>query len=321
MRKMPYAILFIVILAILVFAGCKAFKLGGDDPDVSTEESTSFAEDDTTAPEEPADTTAADETEAPDESTEAPVSGMTTTEPAETTAPADVTAAPDETTTNTPAQTTTSAPVETTAKAPAETTTKAPAPTANEYDILRSGKFYLQGSMYSEGENNPIVLAVGDDQVYMQATMDGVTMGFLIRNKKTYLLNPAQNTYCEFGSMMSSLLQQAGMMSEDEIMGFIDQMGFTTMDDLDKADEQTEGTIGSTSCDVYVFNKSDGTKTRVYMNGNRLMAFEIVGENGLVESATYITSLSAETPVLPPANYTKQNVISFMTSMEDLMGE
>lgn len=326
MRKMPYAILFIVILAVLVFAGCKAFKLGGDDPSEdsteATEPSATYEVPDTRETELPdvtdestVETTALNGQTLPSED----VPSVTVTEPVSSTAGSETqstTKAP-ETTTKAPA--TTAAPPESTTKAP-ETTTSAPAqPTANEYDILRSGKFYLQGSMYAQGQNNPIVLGVGSDIVYMQATMDGVTMGFLIKNKKTYLLNPAQKTYCEFGSMMSSILQQAGMMSEDEVLEYIDEMGFSSMDPLSEADAKTEGTIGSTSCDVYVFNKSDGTKTRVYMNGNKLMAFEIVDTNGLVDSATYITTLSSEIPELPPKDYAKQNILSFMANMEELL--
>ncbi len=93
------------------------------------------------------------------------------------------------------------------------------------------------------------------------------------------------------------------------------------MEDLSQADSKTTGTIGSTNCDVYIFNKTDGTKTRVYMNGNKLMAFEMISKDGNVDSATYITTLSENVPKLPPADYTKQNVISFMSSMESVLGE
>lgn len=355
MRKMPYTLIFIIILILVVFAGCKAFShktddAEGTDPAVTeinaSEESTTAPTDSTTLPAEPEKVTnAAGETVyTPEEvssiyvelssSAQAASEAATATNSGTTASPAGTTAAP---TTNNNTKTTTAPATtkktETTTKTggnPTPPATTAPNTTAanntnakpkDEYDILRSGKFYLSGSMFSNNETNPVTLAVGDDLVYMQATMDNMTMGFLISDKKTYLLNPSQKTYCEFGSMMSGLLQQAGMMSEDEILEYIDDLGFKEMQDLSKADSKTTGTINNTNCDVYIFNKTDGTKTRVYMNGTHLAAFEIVNTNGVVDSATYITTLTDSIPMLPPADYTKQNIISFMTSAEEMMGD
>jgi hypothetical protein len=335
MRKMPYTLIFLAILVILVFAGCKAFShTPDDDTDLSSEESvtsTTVAEESATFPQNPeAETNAAGETVYTPEEASSIREALTSiaqssaaaseTQSAANASSAAATTAP----TTTAAPSTTAAPTTAAPGTTAAPTTQTPSGTntgKTQYDILRSGKFYLDGSMYADGETNPITLAVGDDLVYMQATMDGATMGLLVADKKTYLLNPVQKTYCEFGSMMSSLLQQAGMMSEDEIMEFIDNMGFTKMEDLDKADVTTTGTIGSTACDVYIFNKSDGTKTRVYMNGDRLMALETVDASGVVDSATYITTLTDNVPTLPPKDYSKQNVISFISSMEDILGD
>ena len=331
---MPYAIIFIVILAILVFAGCKALSgdkttdpgedasvteaapgavsttdpldqiLGGIENLTGEDGSTLFSDDDISSLhdelssqlEEESRSEAAAATRTPDESESA-----------------DEPAGDNGTETQTPDETTSAA-------APAETTTAAK-PTSNEYDILRSGSFYMDGTMYADGENNPVTLAVNDDLVYMQATMDGMTMGLLVQDKKTYLLNPPTKTYCEFGSVLSGVLKKAGMMSEDEIKEFIDSMGFSTMENLDNADSVTTGTIGSTPCDVYIFNKDDGGKTRVYLNDGHLMAFEKVDADGTVSSATYINTLTAEIPKLPPEDYTKQNALSFVMSMEEMMGD
>ena len=370
MRKMPYAIIFIIILAILVFAGCKAFS-GNHTTDPAEEASTSdpagesesgnvletilsgienltddkgetlFSNDDISSLyEDLSSSIAAEESASAAESeasanltdpavtegsTEVPA-GETTSESAQQTeAPSEAPSEPtaeitSENATEAPAESTTEAPEDSTSETPAESTTAA-VPTANEYDILRSGSFYLDGTMYSNGENNPVTLAVSDDLVYMQATMDGMTMGLLVQDKKTYLLNPPTKTYCEFGTVLSGVLKKAGMMSEDEIKEFIDSMGFSTMEDLDQADSVTTGTIGSTTCDVYIFNKDDGTKTRVYLNDGHLLAFEVVDENGTVSSATYITTLTADIPQLPPEDYEKQNAINFIMSMEDMMGD
>ncbi|MCH5198883.1 MAG: hypothetical protein J1E34_08260 [Oscillospiraceae bacterium] len=318
MKKMPYAIIFIIILALLVFAGCKTLVDTPSESDNSgesssdAEESSSndifegltdengnpiFSEEELSSLQEEyssiyneLSSSAAEEDKS---SSEAPSSEAPSSE--------------------TPSQTTT---------APAdETSTSAPEPGVNDYDILRSGKFYMDGTMYADGESNPITLAVGDNLVYMQATMDGASMGFLISGGSTYLLNPAEKTYCEFGSLLSGILSQAGMMSQEEIMEYINEMGFSSMDDLSSADEKNSASLNGKACTVYIFNKSDGTKVRVFMDNNRLLGFEIVSIDGVVDSATYINSISADIPVLPPQNYTKQNILTFMTSMESLFDD
>jgi len=344
MKKMPYAIIFIIILAILVFAGCKTMVNTSSESEseeqtvseteseeisstedvfenldiesltdengetlFSDEEISSMKEEYSSIAEELSSSIAAESSaqEEPGSSSSGSSSSSETTTKAQSS----------ETTTKK------SGSSETTTKKSEETTTKAPAVSINEYDVMRSGRFYMDGTMYADGEANPVTLAVSDDLVYMQTTMDGATMGFLISSGSTYLLNPTEKTYCEFGSILSGILSQAGMMSQEEIMEYINEMGFSTMEDLSKADQTSNATMNGTACKVYVFNKSDGTKTRVFMNGNELLGFEMLATDNTVDTATYINTITQDIPTLPPADYTKQNIITFMTSMEAIMGE
>lgn len=318
MKKMHYAIIFVIIVAVLVFAGCKTMI---DQPSESENTQDSISETDEIPsgeiPESPTDeegntlfseeemSSMQDEYSSIVDELSSNTSGedQNSQEPSSSGTPS------------------TDAPTETTSKPAEESTSKEPSQTANEYDILRSSHFYLDGKMYADGESNPITLAVSDNLVYMQATVDGATMGFLISGGNTYLLNPANKTYCEFGSIMSGILSQAGMMSQEEIMEYINEMGFSSMDDLADADETNSATFNGTPCKVYIFNKSDGTKTRVFMDGSHLLAFEMLGANDVVDSATYINTITADIPALPPADYSKQNIISFIASLESIFGD
>lgn len=304
MKKMPYALIFILLLAILVFAGCKSFFGSPEE----TTELTQTSETETT-------TEIAPETSTEEESTEEETTA--TEETAE-----DTTAEPVvlETTTEAPAL------PETTTETPAsegtteETTTAAPVQeVTNQYDVLRSGRFYLKGSMYDGHESNPLTLAVGDTLVYMETSMDNAAMGFLISNKKTYLLNPMNKTYTEFGSVLSSILQNAGMMSQEEILNSIDEMGFAEMKPLSDANEIQDSAINGVPCKVYIFIREEGGTTRVYMDGERLLGFEKIREDGVYETGTYIDEISAVIPTLPPSDYTKQNIYSFITTMEGIL--
>ncbi len=351
MRKMPYAILFIVILAILVFAGCKAFSHNsGDDTEPATGTSDVTGENADTLPPELENITDenGETVYSPEElssmydeissfladpdnftltSEESGTSGgeegatgtgeTATGKSGEATTAkngAQTTQKPETTTQGTPA---TQKPETTTSKTP-ETTTKPAAPTGKtEYDILRSGRFYMEGSLVENGQKTPLVLAVGSDIAYMNGTMDGVSMGFLIINKKTYLINATQKTYCEFGALAASILQ----ISEEEIMEGIDNMGFTSMQPLSEAASVSSGVIGSTVCEVYTFDKSDGMKSRIYMNGTRLVAIENVKADGQTDSITYVDRITDQIPQLPPADYKKQGIAAFVLALKDVLGE
>ena len=347
MKKMPYAIIFLVLLALLVFAGCKSFSSGGDDSSSDESAGSAASQEDT----EKTDAASETESETPSGSepvTEEPSADAVTTE-APVTDPDEVTDAngvtvytPEEASSIREAVKTTETTVppdnsSATAKpeptSPSTTgantqpsTTKAPEPTTGavpqntKFDLLRSGRFYLAGSMISEGESNPIVLALDDNLVYMQATSDELSMGFLIMDKKTYLLNPTDKTYCKLNATVAALMQEAGMMSESEIRSMISNFGFSSLKPLDQADAVSAGTLGSKNCTVYTFNnESDGGKKRVYMDGAELLAIENIAADGTMDSAIYITTLTDKIPTLPPADYKSKNLISFISDISSLM--
>ncbi len=334
MKKMWYTIVFILVLVLLVFAGCKAFKLGGDDTDETDEPTVSSVSEDgsSTLPADPENATDAEgnplytpeeiasiraELEASEKEEQQGELDSSTSEP-DVSEPASSEADPSESTSD----------ESTSAQQPTEGTTAKEEPTSappanvscKEYDVLRNGKFYLEGSMQADGVNNPITLAKGDSIGYMQATMDGVSMGILSKNGNTYLLNTQNKTYCELGSMMGSLLEQAGLPGEEELTSMINEMGFSSMKDLSEADSVSKGTLGGASCSIYTFNKEDGSKTRIYVKGDRLLAMEILAANGKVDTATYFTKITATIPQLPPADYSKENLLTFITNIESQLG-
>ena len=320
MKKMQYVWVFIIIivLAVLVFAGCKMFSHdpGTTDEDTGTDVSASES--------------VSGETENTDGSTAS--TGETTAAPTPTTQPgASDTTAPSEgasTTVPAPSDATTTEPAPSDAtpseSATAEPSTAAPGPapavpTSTEYDYMRSGKFFMRGTMYDGTERNAITLGIGDNLLYMESSMDGVTLGLLQSGKSIYLLAPQKQTYCEVGSILSSILEDTGMLSQEELQQMVDNMGFKEMKPLSEAKSVEDATVNGTPCKAYIYDKEDGGTTRICMNGERLIAVEKYTASGAFDSATYIDEISGTIPTLPPSNYTKQNMLKFMTSMEGLM--
>ena len=316
MKKMQYTVIFLIILAVLVFAGCKLFSGDSESTDEPIESETPVSQDTTLEPgsDEPAGSDASEpqdtsESTAPSDPTEPSesVSDSTDGDSSETTAEAvsDPTSEPP----TDPSQ-------------PGESTTASPVPvvtSSTEYDIMRSGNFYLKGTMYDGKERNPITLGIDDDTVYMESSMDGVTLGFLLEEGSTYLLAPQQKVYCELGSFLSSILEDSGMLSQEEIQDMVNKMGFKNMKPLTEAERVEDATVNGVPCKAYVYPKEDGGYTRICLNGEKLVGVEKYNADGSFDSATYVDEISKDVPALPPQDFKKQNIFSFMTSMQGLL--
>ncbi len=317
MKKMQYTVIFLIILAVLVFAGCKLFSGDNGTTDEPIESETPVSQDTTLEPgsDEPAGSDASEpqdtsESAAPTDPTEPSesVSDSTDGDSGETTT--EVVSDP-------------TVPPATDPSGSGEPTTAGNVPvvtSSTEYDIMRSGCFYMKGTMYDGKERNPISLGIDDDTVYMESSMDGVTLGFLLEEGSTYLLAPQQKVYCELGSFLSSILEDSGMLSQEEIQEMVNKMGFKNMKPLTEAKSVEDATVNGIPCKAYVYEKEDGSgTTRICLNGEKLVGVEKYNADGTFDSATYVDEISKDIPTLPPQDFKKQNIFSFMTSMQGLL--
>lgn len=196
-----------------------------------------------------------------------------------------------------------------------ETTAAAqPDPVPTEYDVYRSGKFYIKGTVTDyDGATNPMELAVTDGSIYMLTAASGVKMGVMIGGGKTYLVSPEHKMYIELNSMVLSVL---GM--ESEQLAAPDNFNFTEMRALSDADEVKETELNGVKCKEYVFAPSKGKKTVVYMAGTRLLQTDMYNEDGSLYNRMTFESVSAEIPsdrVAPPTYYKKAGLLKFMTTI------
>lgn len=344
MRKMGYTILFLVVLIALVFAGCVRFAkdLPGNtgasegqsetDPDYSAEASemeamlAAVTDEAGVTVYTPEQVSVIVQQEIEAESQAAATAAGT---PATTAAPVDTPAAQPSAAASTPGTTAkndgsaapTAAAPTTAAPAPATTAgqtpvTQTPAPTGvNEYDILRSGKFYAVGTMTDSQGTNPMEIALTDNSIFMAANMEGVQMALLQSNKKIYMIYPAKKIYMEVNAAVQAMVG----MNADEMLN-VEELGFSEMAPLTQADTVADGELNGTKCKIYTFNKESGSRTVIYMNGNKLLALETVSGNS--RSVNYFTTVSATVPAdksAPPADYTKVGIFKFMTEMGDVL--
>ena len=193
-------------------------------------------------------------------------------------------------------------------------------PAVNQYDILRTGTFYLEGDM--DGNGSPMKMAVSKELVYLEAYTDGIAIGYLVKGKDVYLLSPADKVYHRITAADKALMKSADIefMDETEVRSMVDEFGFDKMPPLDQADTVTGAKLDGTPCAVYTYNLSDGSKTCVYMYGYRLLAFSSVSADGKTVSMMKFTSVSADVPTLPPKGYQSVLLSVLIVKMVKRMG-
>ena len=191
-------------------------------------------------------------------------------------------------------------------------------PKENQYDILRSGSFYIEGDL--DGRGTPMKMAVNKELVYMEMDSGDMIFGYLVKTKTTYLLSPADKTYHKLNVLESAAMKGFGLPEPSEIRQMVDDFGFDKMPPLEKADSVTGAKLDGTPCAVYAFNLSDGGKTLVYMYGCRLLAFGAVDADGKTTSVMRFTNVSSTVPELPPKDYKSVSLFDLMASMGGVNG-
>ena len=209
------------------------------------------------------------------------------------------------------------APAETTAPAEESLPAEADAPQETvftEYDIYRSGKFYVKGTvMTDDGEVNPMEMAITDGSVYMLTSASGVKMGVMIGGGKTYLVSPEHRAYIELSKSVMSML---GM--DPAKLTVPSSFNFSDMPPLTEAESVNDTTLNGAACQEYVFRSASGKKVCVYMSGTRLLQTDMYNTDGALYNRMTFDSVSAEIPddrKAPPTYYEKKGLLGFIAMM------
>ena len=218
-----------------------------------------------------------------------------------------VTQAADTATTAAPDAQATTAPA-----APEDNTAQLPENMFTEYDVYRSGKFYVKGSVTdSDGETNPMELAITDGSVYMLTAVSDISMGVMIGGGKTYLVSPQHRAYVELSKTVMSVL---GMDSSK--LSASTNFNFSDMQPLSQADDIVDTELNGIRCREYIFHGSSGRKTSIYMDGTRLLEIDTVNADGSLYNRMAFDSVSAEIPadrIAPPTYYDKKGILGFIS--------
>ena len=204
--------------------------------------------------------------------------------------------------------------------APVTQPTTAPAQnTKSEYDIYRSGHFYVTGvATEGDGMVTPLELAVTDKTVYMLSQIDGVNIGILVAGKKSYMMYEDKKKYCE----LSSVLMNAADLNPDEMIATAKE-SYAELQPLDEAVRLAEGDVNGYKCKTYHFRNDERELTTVSISGNKLVQVSKYDSNGRLETTIDFSSVSADVPqskTEPPKDYKKTGMISFLMELSNAMG-
>ena len=195
-------------------------------------------------------------------------------------------------------------------------------PTANEFDYLKSGNFYIQGTMTdSSGQQLPLEMAVTDNSIYMLSNFEGAAIGMLINDGTTYMIYPAEKSYLE----LSATVLKAMGMSTDDLISSAD-LDYSQYD-FAKADSTLTENVNGANCTVYVYNNSSGS-IRFFMNGNKLVRFATYNSDGtpdVINDVGYITNKVPADKINPPSDYKEYKgltgMFSFISLLSGVVGE
>lgn len=193
-----------------------------------------------------------------------------------------------------------------------------------DYDILRSGTFYVKGSMVdATGIDTPMEWARTPESFYAVSDFEGAQMGMLIKGKEMYMIYHEKKSYLK---MSEEIMKFANLDVSEFTEAADSQFNFSTWQTLDKADKTTSAVHKGHNCTVYHFTSDTGSEKRIFVDGNKLVRIANFSSSGEFLSAMDIDSVSAELPAgtyAPPSDYKAYEgitgIVSFMLLFKDVM--
>lgn len=192
----------------------------------------------------------------------------------------------------------------------------------NEYEILRTGTFYVKGSMVDEtGLDTPMEWAKTPDSFYALSDFEGMDMGMLIKNNEMYMIYAEKKAYLK----MSDEIMKFANLDVSELTEAADsQFNFVTWPALSEAEKTSTAAHDGHSCTVYHFTSEGGTEKRIYLDGEKLVRIANYSANGTFVSALDVDEVSATPPAgttEPPSDFKAYEgitgIVSFMLLFKD----
>jgi len=200
----------------------------------------------------------------------------------------------------------------------------------NEFEIFKSGFFYLDMDVVEGGSRQNVKMALTDKSTYLSMALDDsmgfgnelgieglgdMNLSFLINETDTYIIDEKNGTYAPMEAMFKLMGDE---ISFDEMMDSFSELEIGSDNGLAGATSVTTETVKDIKCTKYTFASSDGSAVNVYMNGKKLVAMNSVNSKGAEETRYEINSVTLTVPAsytAPASNLKEVDPLELLASM------
>lgn len=181
-------------------------------------------------------------------------------------------------------------------------------------DILKSGNFEIQGYMTAEGEEKlPLsVLVCGSNNLRMGTELAGIAVSVVVADDTVYLVSDKTKSYIE---MTDSITKSLGFDKNELVFD-----GFGNIGEKESQAVRSDATYNGKAVDCYTTTAEDGSCIKFYIDGDKMVKFEMYEPNGVCTTMIETTVVRGGVTldeVQIPADYTKKSYAAFVA---DLMG-
>lgn len=193
----------------------------------------------------------------------------------------------------------------------------------NQYNMVNGTTYTIKGTMKSaSGEVTPILLVRDGNKMYMESSMEGATIGIIVKDNKLYMVTQDHKYSLEFTSAVRSAMG----LSDAEYNEMKDISNFSM--DVPDLSLATKSTVieGNNAYTVFTFTATDGSKTVAKMDGDKLISTSTYAANGRLDSITEYETITNtadssyfELPKSLLNRYTTAvGMVTFMTKIIDI---
>lgn len=157
-------------------------------------------------------------------------------------------------------------------------------------ELFIGGKYYLEGTIYSDGEAMPVAMATDGVNVQLTANISGISFGVLVLEESTYAILPKVNQYTELSDMLIKALGIEDSISVSEFQNIRNEEGDDSADITQYA-VTINGDPGL--CTIYTY---DDTVVKLYSIGDKLIQVENYDLDGTMTMQIVVDSITSQIP-------------------------
>ena len=180
----------------------------------------------------------------------------------------------------------------------------------NEFDILRSGTYYLTGRTVDSSGSSDLEIAKTDNSLYLSAVFNNIKIAILTIGDKVYLVNPKKNTYLDLNTaVMKAELSALGLdVNSFANSNSFDFSYFPPLSQATRSERTPEGYV------KYVFEAGAGS-INVTMDGKTLICLENARDGSVYRIDFYSVTDQVPSEKRELKNLKKQLQTAFITQL------